>query len=87
MSFCLLSDKPMFSNDTEIKEAGDGNIMLNCTDTANPPSVYTWEGLHLEKEVNLSVLSVSRPGNYTCTASNYYGKAKKLFIIKSKSEY
>ncbi|KAG7316877.1 hypothetical protein KOW79_019175 [Hemibagrus wyckioides] len=79
--------KPMFSNDTEIIEAGDGNIMLNCTDTANPPSVYTWEGLHLEgkKEVKLSSLSVSYPGNYTCTASNAYGKAKKLFIIKSKN--
>ncbi|KAK3512669.1 hypothetical protein QTP70_021721, partial [Hemibagrus guttatus] len=77
--------KPMFSNDTEIIEAGHKNIMLNCTDTANPPSVYTWEGPHLEKEVKLSSLSVSNPGNYTCTATNPYGKAKKLFIIKSKN--
>ncbi|MCJ8746519.1 hypothetical protein PDJAM_G00142680 [Pangasius djambal] len=78
--------KPVFSNDTEIIEAGDGEIILNCTARANPPSEYTWDAARLEKAVKLSAssLSVSRSGNYTCTASNRYGTAKKLFIIKSK---
>ncbi|XP_026785194.1 Fc receptor-like protein 5 isoform X1 [Pangasianodon hypophthalmus] len=78
--------KPVFSNDTEIIVSGDGEITLNCTTRANPPSEYTWEAPYQEKAVTLSApsLSVSRSGNYTCTASNPYGKAKKLFIIKPK---
>ncbi|XP_060799153.1 cell adhesion molecule 4-like [Neoarius graeffei] len=81
--------KPKFSNDTEIIKikAGDDAVVLNCTATANPPSKYTWTGPYLEKEVKLSEpsLSVSYSGNYTCTASNQYGTAKKLFIFIRES--
>lgn len=93
MGFFLLlsSDKPQFSNDTEIitREAEDGEIILNCTAAANPPSEYTWDGPNVDKEVKLSdpLRSVSHSGTYTCTASNQYGTAKRLFIIKRKREY
>ncbi|KAF4077777.1 hypothetical protein AMELA_G00211850 [Ameiurus melas] len=79
--------KPVFSNDTEkmILEAGNGEIILNCTVRANPPSKYTWNvAPGTEKnELHSSspLLSVSQPGNYTCTASNQYGEAKKLFVV------
>lgn len=91
--FVLSSDKPVFANDTEQKilEIGNEEIILNCTARANPPSEYTWNvtpGMD-KNELDLSSpsLSVSQPGNYTCTASNRQGMAKKLFVVKRKREY
>ncbi|XP_027022206.1 cell adhesion molecule 4-like isoform X2 [Tachysurus fulvidraco] len=77
--------KPMFSEDKETIEDVDEKITLNCSNSAKPPSQHIWEGPHLEKKEGSSSLSVSSPGNYICTASNRYGQAKKLFIVRFRN--
>ncbi|XP_062866602.1 cell adhesion molecule 4-like [Trichomycterus rosablanca] len=78
--------KPEFSNHTEtIKQTG--NVILNCTVTSQPPPVYTWSLGDLNLNHSSSVYSSSslRSGNYTCTAANSLGSAKKLFIVEGKN--
>ncbi len=80
------SDKPQHSNSTEtiIK---DNKVVLDCTVKANPAPTYTWD--HLEEKNSSSVLNSSTlsPGNYTCTATNYLGRDRKVFFVESTGQF
>ncbi|KAM9392392.1 vascular cell adhesion protein 1-like [Pholidichthys leucotaenia] len=83
---------PTFINpENEILDLIAGaEITLNCTATANPAPVYSWQSSHpmperMEDEAAVTSSSLL-PGTYTCTASNTLEKKSKQFIVKAKSK-
>lgn len=80
--------KPEFLESVEIIYMTDSDLVLNCTVMANPPPEYIWSSTNLNKDTqytsyNLSVSFSS--GNYTCKATNQYGNATKVFIIRGNN--